>query len=367
MKKVVVQVVQHLAPGGIECMVLDLLKHATAQQQVHVISLEGEPEQLKKWPRLASFADRLHFLAKPAGISPGLVWQVRQLIRQLKADVVHTHHIGPLLYGGTAARLASVPVLLHTEHDAWHLKDPKRLRLAKHLMSVLHPQVVADSAQVQRHLHSMLPACQSQVILNGIDVQHFKPQSKSRSRVRLGLPVVDKVRIVGCAARLEEVKGHRYLLEALFRLPNNVHVALAGHGSLHETLHAQAEELGIEHRVHFLGHVEQMDDFYRALDVFCLPSLNEGMPLSLLEAQASGVAVVATKVGGVAEAVCPHSGLLVKPASAQALADALYRQLQRKIKLDPRPFVMQGKRVQDMVLAYASLSDSLLKGQAYVG
>ena len=367
MKQVVVQVVQHLAPGGIECMVLDLLKHATAEQVVHVISLEGDAGQLSAWPRLMAVADRLHFLDKRSGISPALVWQLRQLMRELRADVVHTHHIGPLLYGGAAARLAGVPVLLHTEHDTWHLQDPARLRLAKRLLAMLQPKVVANSTQVQRQLATVLPDCQSQVILNGINVQHFKPESKAESRERLGLPLAEGLQLIGCAARLEAVKGHQFLLEATFRLPQHVHLALAGDGSLREKLESQAQDLDISHRVHFLGHVEQMDDFYRALDVFCLPSLNEGMPLSLLEAQASGVPVVATRVGGVAEAVCPSSGLLVRPASSLALTEALQKQLKHTQEVDPRPFVLRGKRVQDMVNAYAALSESLLREHAYVG
>ncbi|MFP6798948.1 MAG: glycosyltransferase [Pseudomonas sp.] len=364
MSQTIIQVVQHLAPGGIECMVLDLLKHATAEQTVHVVSLEGNAAQMEYWPRLKPYASRLHFLNKAAGISPALIWKLRGLLRTLKADVVHTHHIGPLLYGGAAARLAGVPILLHTEHDAWHLQDPKRRRLAKLLLAVLSPSVIADSQQVQAQMRAMLPSSNPQVILNGIDVQRFKPCSQRLSRERLGLPV--DVKLVGCAARLETVKGHQDLLDALFRLPMNVHLALAGDGSLRESLEAQAVELGQQHRIHFLGHVEAMPDFYRALDVFCLASMAEGMPLSLLEAQACGVPVVATRVGGVAEAVCPLSGVLVRAGHSGELARALKYQFQRQPKYDPRPFVLSGKRVQDMVHAYALLGAGVRLGGAHV-
>ncbi len=357
MRQVIVQVVQHLAPGGIECMVLDLLQHATAEQQVYVVSLEGTAAQLQQWPRLQPYSERLLFLDKQSGWQPRLVWRLRQLLVSLQADVVHTHHIGPLLYGGLAARLAGVTRRLHTEHDAWHLHSRKRRWLANQALRWVQPLLVVDSQLVSHTLRQLLPGHNPLVVLNGVDAQRFTPGPKTIARQHLGLP--ETVRLIGCAARLQEVKGHTTLLDALLRLPVDVHLALAGSGPLLAQLQQQTADLGLLQRVHFLGHVEAMVDFYRALDVFCLASFAEGMPLSLLEAQACGVPVVATQVGGVAEAVCPQTGMLLPAGRPLALAGALRAQLNRHQEQSPRQFVLRGKTVAHMVKAYAQLGQGV--------
>lgn len=357
MSQIVVQVVQHLAPGGIESMVLELLRGADADQEVHVVSLEGNAEQAcRGWPRLTPWRGRLHFLRKPAGVSPSLVIRLTWLLRHLQARAVHTHHLGPLLYGGLAARLAGVPVLLHTEHDAWHLQDSRHLLLQRHAMNLLRPRLIADSRGVADALREAFADCQPLVIRNGVDLQRFRPGDRQAARQLLGLALAADVRLLGCAARLEQVKGHGILLRALAGLPGHVHLALAGKGGLEAQLRQEAGTLGIAHRVHFLGLVEDMPSFYQALDAFCLASHHEGLPLCLLEAQACGVPVVATRVGAVAEAVCPDSGRLVPAGNAAELAAALRQQLDRNPGHAPRQFVADGLGLADMLDAYRRLT-----------
>jgi len=113
---------------------------------------------------------------------------------------------------------------------------------------------------------------------------------------RRALRLPDSGRLIGSAGRLEPVKGHALLIEALAALPTDVTLVLAGDGSQRPILEALAARLGVAERVHFLGHIDSIVTFYRALDVFCLPSVAEGLPLSVLEAQACGVAAVV--VGG---------------------------------------------------------------------
>lgn len=109
-------------------------------------------------------------------------------------------------------------------------------------------------------------------------------------------------------------------------------------------------ELRLSERVSFLGHVDDMSRFYRMLDVQCL----QGLPLSLLEAQASGLPVVATAVSGVPAAVCPTSGRLVASEDAAALAEALDPVLARPSR-DPRPFVLKMGSLRPMAQAYCDL------------
>ena len=357
MPKVIVQVVQHLRPGGIEAMALELQRHATAGHAVHVVSLEGEHNSaLAAWPRLGPLAARLHFLGKQPGIDPALAWRMRGLLRRLGAGAVHTHHVGPLLYGGLAARLAGIRRLVHTEHDAWHLTDPRRRRLQATLVHLLRPCLVADAALVRDTAEAALPGRRYIVIGNGIDTRRFTPGDRDVARRALGLP--RNARLVGCAARLESVKGHTHLLQALARLPVDVHLALAGEGSLASALANETRSLGIHTRVHFLGNVEEMPNFYRALDLFCLPSLREGLPLAPLEAQACGVPCVLTDVGGNREALWSHDGTLVPATDDLALARALATRLNYSGNDDPRAFVVRQADVRTMTRAYENLYGS---------
>mgnify|MGYP005903609825 CR=1 FL=1 len=352
----IVQIVQHLQPGGLETMVLNLSQANECHQPMHIVSLEGSKEALlAAWPALGPFASRIHCLDKPAGWSLTTLYRLIRLLRQLRPAAVHTHHLGPLLYGGLAARLARVACLIHTEHDAWYLDDPRQRQLAGLGLRTLRPTLVADASPVAHQLQARLGAIQAQVIPNGIDEGRFVPGPAELARQALGLPL--GVRLIGCAARLETVKGHHLLLEAVARLSPEVHLALAGVGSLQNALQQQCRLLGIAHRVHFLGLVEQMPRFYQGLDLFCLPSLAEGMPLCVLEAQACGVPVVMSAVGAAADIVCPASGQLLEARDPALLAQLLAQGLlnSRGLRTVTREFVCEQGSLSRMAQAYQAL------------
>ncbi|WP_261844876.1 glycosyltransferase [Aliamphritea ceti] len=360
MRQVIIQLVQHLRPGGIETMALDLLSHIGSldtNSETHIVSLEGTAEQaLNAWPRLKPYRQKLHFLNKPAGLRPDAIIALSGLLKQLQATAIHTHHIGPLLYGGTAAKLAGIKVHVHTEHDAWHLNASANRRLQRMLIAILKPTLVADCDAVADVLTRYFPRSNPQVILNGIDTRKFTPvhpDEQCLMKAKLKLPQYGT--LIGCAARLETVKGHHFLLEALSRLHPRFILALAGDGSLREELQATAERLGINNRVHFLGALDDMPAFYRAIDIFCLPSLNEGLPLSPLEAQASGVPVVITDVGGCRSIVCKNSGELVEPGNASALERGLINCQHRSSQFTPRKFVLKNANLDNTAQAYFSL------------
>lgn len=349
-----VQVVQHLRPGGIETMALDLLTHCGADEAGYILSLEGNrDEALTRWPRLVPVAGKLIFLDKPAGFRPGVILRLARMFWEMKVHCVHSHHIGPLLYAGIAARLAGVPYRIHTEHDAWHLNDEKRRNLQRKVLWLARPQLVADAETVAEGIRRNLGRDDFAVIHNGIDTGRFQPGDRGAARVALGLP--SDVSLVGCSGRLEEVKGQKVLLQALAQLPDGVHIALAGIGSTEAALRAQAKDLSIGQRVHFLGRIDAMPSFYQALDLFCLPSFQEGMPLSPLEAQACGIPALVTDAGGSRETLCPASGKLVPVGDPQAMAKAIAEMLGHSGGVNPREFVKQEGDLERMANAYAKL------------
>ena len=168
----VVQVVQHLVPGGIETMALDLNAFSEAQERPIIISLEGDKKSsLRDWERLQSVADRLIFLDKAPGLKPSMILHLYRLFKRLGVDVVHTHHIGPLLYAGIAARLAGVRCLIHTEHDAWHLNQPRRRLLQRAVIRLTRPLLVADAESVASQMRHSLKLDNIRIIRNGISDQ----------------------------------------------------------------------------------------------------------------------------------------------------------------------------------------------------
>ncbi len=353
--KTIVQIVQHLRPGGIETMALDLHDYFVRQgDRSWIVSLEGDAETaLEAWPRLRPHRQQILFLNKPAGLSPRFLLRLAGTLKKLEPGVIHTHHIGPLLYGGLAARMLGIEVQVHTEHDAWHLEDRKRRRLQRWLLRICRPRLVADAETVGDALRQYLGLNQLTVIRNGIDTGRFVAGDSARARDALGLP--RDVRLLGCSGRLERIKGQRLLIQSLLHLPESVHVVLAGSGSCEAELREQADQLGVARRVHFLGRVDDMPRFYQALDLFCLPSYKEGMPLSPLEAQACGIPSIVTDVGGARESLCRQTGRLIPPGNIMAIVEAVERLLSKPVDVSPRSFVSQNADIEQMARAYCRM------------
>lgn len=317
----IIHVVQHLTPGGLEVMALELMRVQARAHETMIISLEGDRDQtLAAWPRLQSQQNQIAFTGKRPGLDPACAFRLRALFSRLRPLCVHTHHVGPLLYAGPAARAAGVASRIHTEHDAWHLQNARRRRIVRLALAAARPIVVADAPQVADAVARAFGGQPPLVILNGVDTTRFSPGGQSDARAALSLP--SSGRIVGIVARLERIKGVDLAIAALPFLPDTL-LAIAGSGSQRDALKAQAAALGVESRVRFIGHIDDTAPFYRAIDILCLPSRAEGLPLAPLEAQACGTRVVAARVGGVPTAIDPESGFLVEPENPEALAQAL--------------------------------------------
>ncbi|TAD89629.1 MAG: glycosyltransferase [Alphaproteobacteria bacterium] len=357
----VVQIVQHLAPGGLETLALALDRSLALEAETHLVALEGEViEAMARWPMLRGHASRLHLLGKRPGLSPSLVLRLAWLLRRLNAGTVLTHHIGPLFYGGLAARLAGVPRVIHTEHDCWHLEDQEERGLQARLLRRVRPVLVAHGKAAADRLAALFPDQQRPLVVpSGVDTNRFCPGDPLRARLSLGLPI--GVPIIGTAARLTAVKGVDVFLEAMAQLPRGIHGVIAGDGPDRAALQHRAEALGISHRIHFLGTVSDMPTLYQALDVFCLASRQEGQPVAALEAQACGRRVVLTAVGDVSETLEPMAGRLVHPGDARQLTIALAEELRQALPLagapvaSARAFVEERRSLTQMVDGYRAL------------
>lgn len=323
-----VHVVERMIPGGIETLVLDMV-HELPGRHV-ILSLGGTVDELVAgWPVLERERGHFEALNRGPGMSLKVIREVRACLIAHKADTVYLHHIGPLLYGGIAARLARVKTIVHVEHDAWHYDEGRRWPLARALFALIRPHRIAVSSDIADRMKARDPSASITVIPPGIDMRRYVPTDKLAARKRLGLG--SDLLLIGTTGRLVPVKGQRVMLDAFALLRRNggrvhgrdVGLVIIGDGPERLALEARARELGVAHVTHFLGLRADVPEILPALDVFCLPSFNEGLPRSLLEAQAAGVPVVSSDVGGCRHAVCPATGRLVPPNEPEALARAL--------------------------------------------
>lgn len=345
-------VVQALQPGGIESLAVNLA--GKGGDALRLVSLNGSmPDLAANWLALHPVASSITAFAKAAGVQPGLIFRLARHFRATKTQAVVTHHVGPFFYAGIAARLAGVPVVAHVEHDAWHYQDKKRRRLGQLLMALVRPRLAAVSQTVADGVTASI-GHKAVVIPNGADLERFQPRDRAEMRNRLGLPLGRK--LIGCAGRLEHVKGFDLLIDAMAQLEGDAIAVIFGTGSQEQALKDKAQALGIGRRVIFAGLSTDMENVYPAFDVFCLPSRFEGLPLAALEAQACGIPVVGFEVGGVGEAVCPASGRLVPAGDTRALAAALASALRTPVAVFPRDFIRNHFSFDQTVRAYAELT-----------
>ncbi len=354
-----VHVVERMAPGGIETLVLDMVRGLPGRHAV--FSLSGDATGLvDAWPRLSRLGETLEAFDKQPGISASLVARLARRLRTLAPQAVVLHHVGPLIYGGLAARLARVPSIVHVEHDAWHYDSPRRRAVARLVFNVVRPTRVAVSEQIAAKLRQHFSNPAVTVIAPGIDMDLYRPRDRAAARVRLGLR--QDVPLIGTSGRLVAVKSQATLIDALATLRKaggtfaSAELVIVGDGPERVALATCTSEHGLETAVHLLGHRDDMAEILPAFDVYALPSLNEGLPRSVLEAQASGLAVVASDVGALAQAVCPRSGRLVPAGDAAALATALADRLAaRADPTIPRGFVAERFALTQTLAAFDQL------------
>lgn len=252
--------------------------------------------------------------------------EIAVILRRNRVDVVHTHCSIPGLVGRLAAWLAGVPVIVHTVHGFhFHERMPGLIRawyvgaerLCGWATDTLLTQNRGDLEQAERH--RIGPEGRRRYVGNGIALARFHPVHRP--------PSADGVVTLTCVARLEPVKNHGMLFEALRilkRRGERFRIRLVGDGPLRAKYEALCGRLGIDDVVEFLGYRDDIPELLAATDIAVLTSIKEGLPRAALEAMAMGIPVVATRVAGTREAVRHgETGLTVPLGDVDTLAAAL--------------------------------------------
>jgi glycosyltransferase involved in cell wall biosynthesis len=261
-----------------------------------------------------------------------------RLMRQERPHVVHTHTAKAGFVGRLAARLARVPVVVHTFHG--HVLrgyyGPCKTQLLRRMergLACLTDCIITVSEQVKRDLvtYGVAAADRIQVISLGLELDPFLESGPYRGAFRRELQLNGVERLVGIVGRIFPIKNHHLFLEAAALVAREEPAArfvIVGDGTLRPALERQAQETGIADRVIFTGWRRDLPGIYADLDVLAVTSNNEGTPVSAIEAMAAGCPVVATNVGGLPDLIREgETGYLVPPGDAPAVATALLRVL----------------------------------------
>lgn len=337
--------------GGMERLLVQFARYADRQRFDLVFvslrergKLAAEIEQLQ-WP--------VYALGKRPGLRLGLIIQLARRLRQLRPDVVQTHNTAALMYGATAAFLARVPSLIHTRHGQ-RFGASRRETFAFRNLSRLACRVVSVSDDGrQLCIAEGVSAARACTIRNGVDTEQF-----SYSGPKPAGPAV-------VVARLSAEKDVATLIRAMEHLSRKLEPAqqpltlkIVGDGVMRPQLESLARSLELGGTVQFLGERDDVPSLLAEASMFVLPSLTEGISLTLLEAMARGLPVVATNVGGNPEVVVDgESGFLVPAQDADALARAMMRihldqDLAANMGLSGRRRIEAGFSVKRMVRDY---------------
>lgn len=366
--KRVLHIIDSLHLGGAQEVVLNLATCGSSRFRHEVATLHGHGIY---WDRLKKAGIKVHSLS-PHKFLPAYLASIPWRILADKPDILHCHLIPSNIIAKPLGALLGVPVIIN--HD--HTNDPHRidnkilLALDKSTNHFAH-HIIAVAAACRDFLisHESIPPEKISLVPNAIDLRRFSPGKASRddARAQLGLPAGS--RIVAGVGRLNPQKNFALFLDIAAQLAPrfpDLHFLLAGDGPEEQMLREKASALGIANRVTFSGYVADTRLVYLAADVLLMPSRYEGLPMTLLEAMAMGLPVVASKLDGIAEVISDGAeGFLVSSddaalfveRTAALLADA---ELSSRISKNARAKIEAHFSVERMTSAVEDIYDRFL-------
>ncbi len=255
-----------------------------------------------------------------------------RLLRRERPDIVHTHTSKAGLLGRLAAKLAGIPSIIHTPHGHvffgyFGALKTRMFILFEKLASRITDKIVALTPREKSDYLSYKVTSEEKLVVipSGIELhkcQHAPREERFKLKKGLGIPETSAV--VGTAGRLVPVKGPQFLLKAFKQVISehpDTYLVFAGDGPLRKSLEKNAVVMGLAKKIIFAGWRDDMARVLSVFDVFCLPSLNEGMGRVLVEAMALGKPIVASDVGGIPDLIIPgKNGFLVPPRNPGELA-----------------------------------------------
>ena len=340
----IVHIIYRFDIGGLESVLVNMINTMPEQSYRHVIISLTESSEFEN--RIDRDDVEVICLHKKAGNDPKIHLKIWQLLRQLKPDCVHTYNIATLEFN-IIAFLAGVKKRIHAEHgrDIYDLDGSnKKYQYLRRLINPFVSLWVPVSRELADWLVAVvkLPKAKVHLIYNGIDLQLYHPKQHRQN----GQCVIGTVgRMAAVKDQLTLVKAVGILITDYPELKKKLRLVLVGDGELYASIKSYIDEYSLQENIELLGARNDVAELLQGFDVFVLPSLAEGIPLTILEAMATALPVISTKVGGVPELIddAVH-GFLIEPQAVNDLAARI------KIYLDtPELIAQQGLKAREKV------------------
>jgi L-malate glycosyltransferase len=357
--------------GGSEKVVLDLARKIDKTAfEVFIVSFsEGPVRKLYEELGLKVFS-----VTKEKRLDIKFIRSLRTLFSEQHIDVVNAHHFGPFLYSTLSAYGTKCKVI-YTEHSRWQLEELSPLKkVLNRALLTKADGVVAISRQIEKYYISKLYLGRNKVhlITNGIEIGQFGDRNGSKIRKGLGIGENDKV--IGTIANLRPEKNHKLLIGAfseVARVFQGASLVLVGLDCMDGQVQRFASESGASERIHFLGRRDDVPDLLGLFDVFCLPSIHEGLPLTVLEAMSAGVPVIGADVLGINEVITDNmNGLLFPSNDMNKLSEVILQlltdhSLMKRLSEAANLFVAEQYNLDKKVREYEELFHTVFSSSLY--
>lgn len=366
-----------LEPAGSEKVVLDLVEHIDKDRfDVSVAYFDGG-QLMTAFEKAGA---KLYSVRKNKGLDPRSMHDLGKIISVTNADVVNAHHFMPFVFSFYGSKVIHRKKLVYTEHSEWDIDKVNRFwhHIGKFLLNKTD-LIIGVSSEISETLtlkYNLRPS-KVKTITNGINTNKFNRSDEWRIiRREIGCDEGDFV--IGNVSNFRRVKNHIFLIEAfsgIVKRNPNTKLVLIGQGFLGDPENTEDEikglvrKLGIEDNVKFLGYRDDIAQVLSTFDLFCLTSLKEGLPISLLEAMATGVPVVGTDVEGISD-VIKHkaNGLLVPLKDIETLSSVIERlienkSLRRLLGMQSRKMVVENYSLKKSIKEYENSMISLMRNQ----
>jgi len=299
--------------GGSEQVVYDIVRNLNpGSYSLGIISFKDGPIRAL----YESLGIKVHVITKQKGLDVEFIWQLRKLILSEKVEIINPHHVAPFLFSFIATRFSKVRVV-YTEHSRWQIENMSELeKLILAWMLKRADMNVVISKQLEEYYRNdlVIPKEKIRLIVNGVDIERYKFRQKTDKKREFGL--AENSKVVGMVANIRPEKNHKLLISGFSEIAKHdegVHLLLIGPDMMDGEIHQFAKTCEASDKIHFLGEREDVNDLLNMIDVFCLTSIHEGMPLTVLEAMASGVPVIGSDVMGINEVIQDEKNGLLFP------------------------------------------------------
>jgi len=353
--------------GGTERMLCYLVPNYEKEKfETCLVTCASPSKYTEEWQRAG--IEQLYFLHTRKPVSLAAFIRIFKHIKQWKPDVIFAFGLRVNISARIAAWLCRVPVFITGQRGIEDWKGKGAVLLEK-ITSIFVDVYIGNSKACCDMLarREKISASKLQVIYNGIQLNIPKDYKQRAADIR-ARHYPDNAVVIGSIGRLNRVKGHEYLIKAVPKILKQIPEAffvIVGHDQYKQYIHKLVKKMGLDHKVILPGYSADVASWLESFDVFALPSISEGMPVSVLEAFLMKCPVVATQTGGTPELVKNHeTGLLVPARDSAALATAIVELVLKQelgYEMSERAFVLASKSysLEQMMCRYCKTIEAL--------